>query len=70
MIANEKDRAIKNKWTDIVMRIQHKSGGITFDSDYATAVNIFWDKPLPITDSDYKFLEAAIERREQHLLSL
>jgi len=70
MEANEKDRAIKHKWTDVVVRIQHKSGGITFDSDYTTAVNIFWKKPLPITDTDYEFLEAAIERREKYLLSL
>ena len=42
MEANEKDRGIKNKWTDIVMRIQHKSGGITFDSDYAEAADIFF----------------------------
>jgi len=66
MEANEKDRAIKERWGEINLKIQHKCGALLFDSDYATAVNIFWDKPLPITDSDYKFLEGAIERREKY----
>jgi len=66
----KRSKELKNRWTDVIMRIQHKSGEIIFDSDYKKVIDIFWGKPLPINDVDYEFIESVIKKRENYFREL
>ena len=69
----ERSRELKKKWSSIILRIQHKTGAITFDENYLSVVNILiggFIHKTPIKNSDALYVEQVIKGLEQYYKSL
>jgi len=69
----KRSNELKKKWDLIIMRIQHKTGVITFDEDYLSVVNILiggFIHKTPIKNSDALYIEQVIKGLEEYYKSL